>query len=395
MTRVLYLTQAFPRYPGDLPGRFLWLQAVALADEGVEVEVLAPSAPGLPARDWVEGAAVRRYRYAPGRLETIAYTGAMATRAAKPGGMLALAGLVAAGSLAARRVGRGSDLVHAHWWFPSGLQAYAAQCRPLVTTFHGTDLRLTRHRPAARALCARVMRASAAVTTASTWLAEVARSLAPDCADRIRVLPTPADDRLFVPGDAPRGELLFVGRLDGQKGAEVAIRALAGLTGPSAELPLRIVGGGEQAAALRRLAAELGVADRIVWEHGLSGAELGDRYRRAVALLVPGLDEGLGLVAIEAQLCATPVVAVDSGGLRDVVSDRVTGRLFPPGDHRALARAVEDLRGDPPGAAAMGDRARRSAVERFGIRRGARAFAALYAEVLAGRQGARRRAART
>jgi len=391
---VLYLTQAFPRSAGDVPGKFLLLQAVALADEGVEVEVLAPAAAGLPARHRVDGIAVRHYRYAPRRLETIAYTGSMATRAATPGGTLALAGLLAAGSLAARRAASRSDLVHAHWWFPSALQARLARCRPLVTSFHGTDVRLAQDRPAARAVCARVMRASAAVTTDSSWLAEVAGSFAPDRADRIRVLPAPADDRLFSPGDAPRAHLLFVGRLDRQKGAEVAVRALARLTGPSAELPLRIVGAGEREASLRRLAAELGVGGRIVWERGLTNAQLADRYRQAVALLVPGQDEGLGVVAIEAQLCATPVVAVASGGLGDVVTDLVTGRMFPPGDHQALARAVEDLHGDPAGAAAMGARARQSAVERFGIRRAARAFAALYDEVLAGRPGAGRQRAR-
>jgi glycosyltransferase involved in cell wall biosynthesis len=383
MARVLYLTQAFPRGPGDVPGKFLLLQAVALAGEGVEVEVLAPSAAGLPERHQVEGIPVRHYRYAPRRLETIAYTGSMATRAASPGGMLALAGLLGAGTLAARRAAGGYDLVHAHWWFPSALQARLAGCRPLVTSFHGTDVRLAQDRPLAKAVCARVMRASAAITTDSGWLAEVAGSFAPDRADRIRVLPAPADDRLFSPGDAPRGHLLFVGRLDRQKGAEVAVRALARLTGPSAELPLRIVGGGEQEASLRRLAAELGVAGRIVWERGLTNEQLADRYRQAVALLVPGQDEGLGVVAIEAQLCATPVVAVASGGLGDVVSDGVTGRMFPPGDDQALARAVEDLHGDPAASAAMGERARRSAVERFGIRRAARAFAALYDEVLA------------
>lgn len=394
MARVLYLTQAFPRAPGDVPGKFLLLQAVALADEGVEVEVLAPSAPGLPARDRVEGIAVRHYRYAPRCLETIAYTGSMATRAGTPGGMLALAGLLAAGSMAARRTAPSSDLVNAHWWFPSALQARLARCRPLVTSFHGTDVRLAQDRPAARAVCARVMRASAAVTTDSSWLAEVAGSFAPDCADRIRVLPAPADDRLFTPGDAPRGHLLFVGRLDRQKGAEVAVRALSRLTGPSAELPLRIVGGGEQEASLRRLAAELGVAGRITWERGLSNEQLADRYRQAVALLVPGQDEGLGVVGIEAQLCATPVVAVASGGLGDVVTDGVTGRMFPPGDDQALARAVEDLHADPAARAAMGEQARRSAVERFGIRRAARAFAALYDEVLGGEAEVGRQRAR-
>src|SRR6266545_4238885 len=125
-----------------------------------------------------------------------------------------------------------------------GVQALAAGKRPLVTTLHGTDVRLARTRPAARAACARVLRASAAITTVSTWLRDEVVAFAPDRADRIRIAPMPVDEALFSPGDEPRTELLFVGRLDSQKGAEVALRALAGLRGPAAQLPLRLVGSG-------------------------------------------------------------------------------------------------------------------------------------------------------
>src|SRR6266508_1468907 len=191
-TRVVFAAHAFPRHQGDLTGGFLLRLAEALEREGVDVQ--------------------------------------------------ALAGPLAAGALALRRAAAGADLVHAHWWFPGGVQALAAGKRPLVTTLHGTDVRLARTRPAARAACARVLRASAAITTVSTWLRDEVVAFAPDRADRIRIAPMPVDEALFSPGDEPRTELLFVGRLDSQKGAEVALRALAGLRGPAAQLPLRLVG---------------------------------------------------------------------------------------------------------------------------------------------------------
>src|SRR6266542_2912375 len=272
-TRVVFAAHAFPRHQGDLTGGFLLRLAEALEREGVDVQAVAPAAPGLPARDRLRGVAVRRYRYAPRRAETLAYTGGMHLRAASPTGALALAGLLAAGALALRRVAAGADLVHAHWWFPGGVQALAAGKRPLVTTLHGTDVRLARTRPAARAACARVLRASAAITTVSTWLRDEVVAFAPDRADRIRIAPMPVDEALFSPGDEPRTELLFVGRLDSQKGAEVALRALAGLRGPAAQLPLRLVGSGPLEPDLHRLAKELGVADRLRWESGLTQPE--------------------------------------------------------------------------------------------------------------------------
>jgi glycosyltransferase involved in cell wall biosynthesis len=386
---VLFVAHAFPRHAGDVTGGFLLRLAVALAEQGVTVAAVAPAGEGLAAAERLEGIAVRRYRYAPARAQRLAYAGEMHRRAASAGGALALAGLLAAGALAARRAGRGADLVHAHWWFPGGAQALAARTGlPLVTTLHGTDVRLALDRPAARAACARVLRASARVTAVSGWLAGQAATFAPGLASPVTVAPMPVDDRAFSPGPGggPRDELLFVGRLDRQKGAEVALRALALLDGPAAGLPLRVVGDGPEAAALRRLATELGVAGRVRWDGPLSQADLAGRYRRAAALLVPGRDEGLGLVAVEGQLSGAPVVAAASGGLLDVVADGRTGRTFPPGEPAALAGAVESVLADHDATARMTAAARERASARFGPAGAARAYAAVYAEALAGRR---------
>ena len=385
LLRVLFLAHAFPRSADDLTGGFLLRLAAALRAEGVEVAAVAPAAAGLAASERLDGVQVRRYRYAPRRAERLAYAGEMHRRAASPAGAVALAGLLGAGALAARRAARGADLVHAHWWFPAGVQALAARTGlPLVTTLHGTDVRLARSRPAARAACARVLRSSARVTAVSGWLAGQAAGFAPGLAPPVAVAPMPVDDLAFSPGPdgQPRDELLFVGRLDRQKGAEVALAALARLTGPAAALPLRIVGGGPEEPALRHLAGGLGVADRVRWEGQLSQAELAGRYRRAAALVVPGRDEGLGLVAVEGQLSGAPVVAAASGGLLDVVADGRTGRTFPPGAADALARAVEAVLADPDGSARMALAARERAAARFGTAGAAKAYAAVYAEAL-------------
>jgi glycosyltransferase involved in cell wall biosynthesis len=393
--RVVFLAHAFPRTADDVTGGFLLRLATALRAEGVEVAAVAPAAEGLAAAERLDGVPVRRYRYAPARAQRLAYAGEMHRRAASPSGAVALAGLLGAGALAARRAGRGADLVHAHWWFPAGVQALAARTGlPLVTTLHGTDVRLARSRPAARAACARVLRSSARVTAVSGWLADQAAGFAPDLAGRVTVAPMPVDDLAFSPGPAgrPRDELLFVGRLDRQKGADVAVAALARLTGPAAVLPLRLVGSGPEEPALRRLAGELGVADRVRWDGQLPKAELADRYRRAAVLVVPGRDEGLGLVAVEAQLCGTPVVAAASGGLLDVVTDGQTGRTFPPGQPDALARTVAAALADPEATARMAAMARDRAAASFGTTAAARTYAAIYAEALEGRrrQGRRR-----
>ncbi|HEU4899235.1 MAG TPA: glycosyltransferase [Actinomycetota bacterium] len=383
--RVVFLAHAFPRAEDDLTGGFLLRLAVALRAEGVRVVAVAPAAAGLAPAERLLGIPVRRYRYAPRRAERLAYAGEMHRRVASPTGALALAGLLGAGALAARRAARGADLVHAHWWFPAGVQALAARTGlPLVTTLHGTDVRLARSRAAARTACARVLRASARVTAVSGWLAGQVAAFAPGLAPPVTVAPMPVDDLAFSPGPdgQPRDELLFVGRLDRQKGAEVALAALARLTGPAAALCLRVVGSGPEEPALRRLAGELGVAGRVRWDAQLPQAELAGRYRRAAVLVVPGRDEGLGLVAVEGQLSGAPVVAAASGGLLDVVADGRTGRTFAPGAPDALARTIEAVLADRDGTARMAEAAREQAAARFGTAGAAKAYAAVYAEAL-------------
>src|SRR5258706_16483574 len=75
---VLFLTHSFPRSEGDAAGSFILRLAVALRAENVNVHVVAPAGPGLPASAEIEGVSVERFRYAPRRYEKLAYTGNMA-----------------------------------------------------------------------------------------------------------------------------------------------------------------------------------------------------------------------------------------------------------------------------------------------------------------------------
>ena len=70
--------------------------------------------------------------------------------------------------------------------------------------------------------------------------------------------------------------------------------------------------------------------------------------------VVPALDEGLGLTAVESLLSETPVVGFRSGGLPDIVPDGVAGRLVEPGDEQALADALDALLAEPDDASRDG-----------------------------------------
>ncbi len=85
----------------------------------------------------------------------------------------------------------------------------------------------------------------------------------------------------------------------------------------------------------------------------------------SLAVVVPSLGEGFGMVALEAMERARPVIAAAIGGLEDLVRDGETGLLVTPGDSESLAAAMLALAADPAQAAAMGLEARRRAIERF------------------------------
>jgi len=385
--KVLFLTHNFPRTQGDAAGSFVLRLAVALRGEGVEVHVVAPSDDELPLVDAVEGVSVERFRYAPRRYQNLAYHGNMATQVRESwSARLALLGFLGSEFANAVRVRRAftPDLVHAHWWFPGGLVGTwvsGLSHVPLVTTLHGTDVRLARGTAMARPLFRRVLQQSSAVTAVSRWLADEASRIVSGVAPA--VAPMPVATELFHPGgERAPGRLLFIGRLTEQKGIEQLLEALARTRSASM---LDVIGEGPARERLHERARELGVWDRVTWHGHLPQPRLVEFYRRASAVVVPSVDEGLGMVAVEALLCQTPVIAYASGGLTDIIQPDRTGVLVPHGDIGALASAIDALVTDPERARQLGESGRMIALARFAPESVARRYAEIYRESLARR----------
>lgn len=384
---VLFLTHAFPRWSGDAAGSFILRLARALGDQRVRVRVLAPHAAGLPGRERIDGVDVVRFRYAPASFETLAYTGTMAEQVrASWSARAALVSMLGAGFGRAVREQRRlrPSLLHAHWWFPSGVLGAVMKRLsplPLVTTMHGSDVRLARSTKAARSAFRWVLGSSDASTSVSRWLSEQAHAITPALPPPV-VAPMPAATDLFTPGPGRElDRLLYVGRLNAQKGIELLLRALREMR---RQVSLDVVGDGADADALRSLGESLGIAARLTWHGALPQDRLVSFYRRATALVVPSREEGLGLVAVEAQLCETPVVAFDSGGLRDIVEHESTGILVRDFDPRALAKTIDSLLEAPELAIALGKAGRRAALAVFSPEAVATGYTSIYRDAISG-----------
>ncbi len=168
--------------------------------------------------------------------------------------------------------------------------------------------------------------------------------------------------RLSLPADCLL--LVGVGRLVPVKGFDLLVRALPAVAAAFPAARLLLVGDGPDRATLEAEAQGLGVADRLV----LAGAhDLVVPFLSAADLVVaPSRNEGLGKALVEAMALGRPVVATRVGGIPTVVVDGETGRLVPPDDPGALARAVTELLKDPGLRQQMAEAGRRRA-EQFSL----------------------------
>ncbi len=292
---------------------------------------------------------------------------------------------------AALATAEGFDVIHAHYAIPHAVSAVLARAIAsqqgrhaprIVTTLHGTDVTTLGADPQMRAVVRYAALESDALTVPSAWLRERARTLL-DLQERpIEVIPNFVDPSVFTPAqvdphalsrmfpqlpgwDDPlqRPRVLWHGSsFRAWKRVGDTVRALA-LICERRSAVLVLVGDGPERPQVQALAAELGVAERVLW--------LGERSHFTELLacadlfVLPSETESFGLAALEALACGVPVVASAVGGLPDVVQHGVTGCLVPPADPHALAQAALSLLDDEPRRLRMAAAARADACARF------------------------------
>lgn len=384
--RVLFLTHAFPPASEHAAGSLVLALATALRGQGIDTQVVAPAAPGFPNDAELDGIVVDHFHYAPRRYEKLAYSDRMVdlARASWSARVTVLGFLGAEFSSAVRSRRRFEpDVIHAHWWFPSGLVGTWLSMmahKPLVTTLHGSDVRLARTVAFSRPAFRHVLRRSTAVTAVSRRIASEAREVVSVSTPVVAPMPVPTDR--FTPGSARRSDrLLFVGRLDEASGLDVLLHALSRM--PQQSLGLDVVGDGDDRVTLEERAHALGLGERVRWHGAVPQARLIELYRAALAVVVLSRAEGLGVVAVEAQLCEAPVVAVGVGVSPDVVQHGRTGIVVDSVDADALAAALVSLVKLDDRGASLGAAGRLVALGAFAPESVARRYADIYQTAVA------------
>ncbi len=247
------------------------------------------------------------------------------------------------------------DVIHAQGG-PGGVLLWKKLGAPLVYTAHHTYRQAHRLGSVKRMLNgveARSYRGAAMVLPVSRSTANALLEMRIP-ASRIEVVSNGVD-AVDLPGvDHEDGRVLFVSRMEREKGALDAISLLQALTDADPSVHGVMVGTGSLATDVQKAADASG--GRIEYLGGLDREALNREYARAAVLVMPSRFEGLGMVALEAQAAGTPVAGFDVDGLRDAVG--VGGVLAPAGDLEALRDATADLLKDPARRAELGARGR-------------------------------------
>lgn len=239
-------------------------------------------------------------------------------------------------------------------------RAHGPGCIPnLVACAHTSD---PRGLPSAYRQAGRALRTLRAVDLAISYSSAMDRHLAINEIDRRAVVPLFSTMRpARAPADEARRRIVFAGRVVLPKGIAVLIRAARYV-----DAEFVICGDGWRLDEMRRLAARLGVEDRVHFRGWLDSEALARELAEASVVAVPSIwPEPFGLVGIEAFEAERPVVASATGGVRDWLEHGVNGLAVKPGSPDALAAALNELLADGGRRRAMGAAGAALAAERF------------------------------
>lgn len=347
--------------------------AAGLAAVGHRITILTLAQPGVPARETLEDVTVERTLTSRGRglLFALTYTLSVLREM--------------------RRLRAGHAILHAHHLYLEAMAAawvghrtgFPAIAKMACGGSDGDFARLRRTKLIhLLPLLRRLQRVVAISTQTEAELA--AHGFPADCIARI---PNGVDPIRFAPASDPaaiRAEIgvgaetvLFLGRLDAQKGLDVLLRAWDHVVGRRPTARLLLAGEGPARGALEAHTRDRGLDKGVRFLGGRPDPEA--LLQASQIFVLPSRSEGMSNALLEAMATGLPCVASHIGGNTDLIEHGVTGLLTPPGDAATLAEVVSALFEDRALRERLGAAARGLILERYAMDRVIRQYAELYA----------------
>jgi glycosyltransferase involved in cell wall biosynthesis len=388
---ILFLAQSFIRFKDDITSHFLFSLAQGIQKSGVAVKVVVPHQKGLKDYEKIGGLPLYRFHYMQSSLENLAYSGNM-QEIVKSSILNRIIFLFFLFSYfwKAYRVTKSSKIkiIHAHWWIPSGLVGVLVSSllnKPLIITTHGSDIRLIPDSRLSVFLAKFVFKKAKYVTVVSSFLKEKLVSEISLPAEKILVIPMPVNpDKIRIiplPEPKPKKIILCVARYTRQKKLEILLESLSFLKEENMDFEAVLIGDGPEREKLVKKIEELSLKEKVKLKELMSQEELNRYYNLSDVVVLPSVNEGFGLVLVEAGLCKKPVIGTNSGGIPDIIQDGVTGLLIPPEDSRALALAIKNVLKDENLASSLSQNAYKQAWDKFSPQAITKRFLEIYDEL--------------
>jgi L-malate glycosyltransferase len=259
------------------------------------------------------------------------------------------------------------DVVHAHYASSYGLLGSLSKFHPFVLSAWGTDVMKF---PQESFMNKKIIRFNLKCADAVCATSETINKYIQDIYQReVHIIPFGIDFEAFKPAEGSKSKDMFVvgaiKSLEKIYNIDVLIKAFADLRSRHSNTKLLIVGDGTEKENLMELAKQLRIQDSVVFAGRVPSKETPDHFNKLNCLVNISQRESFGVSVIEAMACKVPVIVSDTGGLREIVDNGITGIYVEPGNVEQTSRAIEKIMQDKTLANAMAEKAYQSVKERF------------------------------
>ncbi len=342
--KVCIATTNFPRWKGDFRVPFIYEAARAVNKHGHQVKVLTLHTPGASTHEFFDDIEVIRAKYLPENMEVLQKDASGIPEAWRRGFLPKLATipfLLSFANLIGKHA-KSSDIIHCNWSL-SGLAAYLSKFRhntPYVITVQGSDIFKTFHIPVIRTVIGLALKKAEHIIALSEDL-RTATSIFGVPMERITVIPNGVNIDQFPLGEESerKSQIIFVGSLIERKGVNYLIEAMAIVKKKHPECELLLVGEGRDRDEYEKLVHNLGLEETVFFLGVQSQQNVSQLMRQSRLFVLPSIEEGQGVVLVEAMASGTPCVGSRVGGIPDVITPEV-GKLVEPRNIKSLAEAI-------------------------------------------------------
>ena len=397
MKNVLVLTSTLPRWKNDTTPPFVLKLSESLSKK-YNMILLAPHSAKAARKEKTGNMTVYRFRYfMPESLQKLAYGAGILTNVKKS--FLAklqipsflLSQLRNAESIVKKEK---INLLHAHWMIPQGLIGAMLKKKykiPMLVTIHGSDLFPLKNR-FFKAMQKSILGNADIITVNSETAKNELLSRFPHLKSKIRIIPMGIDTTVFRPEKAKHLKykskiILFVGRLNEQKGVQYLIKAMPKITAKTKNAKLLIIGEGDYGKELENIAKAHNTEELIEFLGSKTQAEIAGYCNIADVFVLPSATtklgtESFGLVLAEAMACGTPVIGSSSGGIKNIIKNGKNGLVFEEKNPDDLAEKVSKVLNDAKLKKRLSKNGLKYARQNYDWNKISKKFSSLYGQLL-------------